>query len=165
LSEWTIRRATRADIDAVIRLRALMFDAMGVPGVDDEGWRLAAKAWFERELGGRHTGAERPLHCVVLAEGPSGRVVAGAMGGLRFETPSPVNPNGVWGLLNNVATEPEARRQGLARACVEGVLDWFREETEASVVELFATGEGAGLYEDLGFAPTAWPAMRMRLTR
>ena len=52
---------------------------------------------------------------------------------------------------------------GLARACVVGVLDWLRDETEATVVELFATGEGSGLYEELGFTPTAWPAMRMRL--
>jgi GNAT superfamily N-acetyltransferase len=158
MNEWTIRRATRNDIDAVIRLRALMFSAMGVPGVDDDEWRTAAKEWFERELGGRHT-------VVCLAVGRDGDVVAGAMGGLRFETPSPVNPNGVWGLLNNVATEPHARRQGLARACVEGVLAWFRDETQASVVELFATGEGAGLYEELGFTRTAWPAMRLRLPR
>lgn len=158
MSEWTIRRATVADIDAVIRLRALMFSAMGVQSADDDGWRRAAKDWFERELGGRHT-------VVVLAEGPDGEVVAGAMGALRFETPSPVNPNGVWGLLNNVATEPHARRQGLARTCVEAVLAWFRDETPASVVELFATGEGAGLYEELGFSRTAWPAMRLRLPR
>ena len=153
---WTTRRATPADAAAVTGLRALMFSAMGVLGVDDPGWREAATAWFERELGGLRA-------CVVLAEDPDGTVVAGAMAGLRFETPSPVNPNGVWGLVSNVATLPEARRQGLARACVVGVLDWLRDETEAMVVELFATGEGSGLYEELGFTPTAWPAMRMRL--
>ncbi|WP_330476185.1 GNAT family N-acetyltransferase [Terrabacter sp. C0L_2] len=155
---WTTRRATAVDAEAVVELRALMFSAMGVAGVDDPGWREAAVRWFEAALGGPHA-------CVVVAEDPGGRVVAGAMGGLRFETPSPVNPNGVWGLVNNVATRPEARRRGLARACVVGVLDWFRDETEATVVELFATGEGAGLYEELGFTPTAWPAMRLRLQR
>lgn len=155
---WTTRRATAADAEAVVELRALMFSAMGVDGVDDPGWRAAAVRWFEGALGGPHA-------CVVVAEDLGGRVVAGAMGGLRFETPSPVNPNGVWGLVNNVATRPEARRQGLARACVVGVLDWFRDETEATVVELFATGEGSGLYEELGFTPTAWPAMRLRLQR
>ena len=46
-----------------------------------------------------------------------------------------------------------------------GVLDWLRDETEATVVELFATGEGSGLYAELGFTPTAWPAMRLRLDR
>lgn len=157
-TQHRIRRATAADVSAVIDLRALMFSAMGVPGVDDEEWRRAADGWFTAERTQRHT-------CAVLAEDAPGHVVAGAMGSLRFEMPSPVNRNGVWGLLNNVATVPEARRLGLARACVRGVLDWFRDETEATVIELFATGEGAGLYEDLGFVRTAWPAMRMRITR
>ena len=155
---WTTRRATGADAEAVVELRALMFAAMGVAGVDEPGWRRAAIRWFESALDGPHA-------CVVVAEDPGGRIVAGAMGGLRFETPSPVNPNGVWGLVNNVATRPEARRQGLARACVVGVLDWLRDETDATVVELFATGDGASLYEELGFLATAWPAMRLRLSR
>lgn len=158
MTEFTVRRASAADVAAVVELRALMFSAMGVPGVDDPDWRAAATAWFGRELGGPHVR-------VVVAETPDARVVAGAMGALRFETPSPVNPNGIWGLVNSVATQPEARRQGLARACVVGVLDWMRDETAASVVELFATGEGAGLYEELGFTRTAWPAMRLRLPR
>ncbi|GAA2165025.1 hypothetical protein GCM10009826_39350 [Humibacillus xanthopallidus] len=156
--DWMIRRATPADAGAVVELRALMFASMGVPGVDEPQWRQAAHAWLERELGGRHT-------CVALAVGPDDRAVASAMAALRFETPSPVNPNGVWGLVNNVATRPAARRQGLARACVVEVLGWLREETEAHVVELFATGEGSGLYEQLGFTRTAWPAMRLRLDR
>jgi GNAT superfamily N-acetyltransferase len=158
VDEWTIRRATSADAEAVVGLRALMFESMGVPGVQDEGWRQAAFEWFERELDGRHT-------CVALAVSSEDRVASGAQAALRFETPSPVNANGVWGLLNNVATHPDARRQGLARACVEHVLAWLRHETRASVVELFATGDGAGLYDELGFKPTAWPAMRLRLDR
>jgi GNAT superfamily N-acetyltransferase len=158
VSDWTIRRATPADAGAVVQLRALMFASMGVPGVDDPRWREAALGWLERELGGRHT-------CVALAVASDGRAVASAMAALRFETPSPVNPTGVWGLVNNVATYPEARRQGLARACVGEVLRWLREETEAHVVELFATGEGSGLYAELGFTPTAWPAMRLRMDR
>jgi GNAT superfamily N-acetyltransferase len=157
-TDWTIRRATAADVGAVVELRALMFESMGVPGVDDPRWRLAAHDWLEQRLAGRHT-------CVALAAAPDGRVVASAMGGVRFEMPSPVSPNGVWGVVNTVATQPEARRRGLARACVVEVLRWLREETEAHVVELFATGAGAGLYEELGFTRTAWPAMRMRLDR
>ncbi|GAA6524794.1 hypothetical protein IDVR_05890 [Intrasporangium sp. DVR] len=152
-----MRRAAPADAEAVIELRALMFSAMGVAGVDAPGWREAAVRWFQGEPAQRHT-------CAVIAE-RDGQVLAGAMGSLRTEMPSPLNPNGVSGLLSNVATVPDARRQGLARACVIGVLDWFQHETEASTLELFATGEGAGLYEHLGFAVTAWPAMRMRLTR
>lgn len=156
-SDVVIRQATAHDAPSVVAIRALMFTAMGVQGVGDEQWRQGAARWFEREHAQRHTIA-------VIAE-RDGHVLAGAMGSLRFEMPSPLSPNGVWGLLSNVATFPEARRQGLARACVIGVLDWFEHETDASVVELFATGEGAGLYEELGFTGTSWPAMRMRLPR
>ncbi|AXG15199.1 GNAT family N-acetyltransferase [Intrasporangium calvum] len=152
-----VRRATADDAAAVVELRALMFSAMGAAGVDADEWRQAAVRWFHGEPAQRHT-------CAVIAE-RDGQVLAGAMGSLRYEMPSPVNPNGVSGLLSNVATVPEGRRQGLARACVIGVLDWFQHETEASMLELFATGEGAGLYEHLGFAVTSWPAMRMRLLR
>ncbi len=134
-----------------------MFSAMGVAGVDGPEWRQAAVRWITGEPAQRHT-------CAVIAE-RDGTVLAGAMGSLRFEMPSPVNPNGVWGLISNVATVPWARRQGHARASVIGVLDWFEHETEASAIELFATGEGSGLDEELGFAVTAWPAMRRRLSR
>src|SRR4051812_22259652 len=72
---WTTRRATAADAAAVVGLRALMFSAMGVPGVEDPGWQAAATAWFERELDGGRA-------CVVVAEDADGEVVAGAMAGL-----------------------------------------------------------------------------------
>lgn len=156
-SSVVVRRAAAADAAAVVDVRALMFSAMGVPGVEEEDWRGDAARWFA-------AASDEGRACAVIAE-QEGRVLAGAMGSLRFEMPSPMNPNGVWGLLSNVATFPEARRQGWARACVIGVLDWLRDETEASAVELFATGEGSGLYEELGFAVTDWPAMRMRLDR
>lgn len=162
MPDVVIRRATPADADAVVHLRAVMFEAMGVPGVhgpEAEEWRQGAKEWLERQLAQRHT------CCVVVATDREGNVLAGAMGSLRFELPSPPNPTGVWVLVNNVATVPAARRRGLARACVTGVLDWVRDETDAGMAELFATGEGSGLYEELGFARTAWPAMRMRLDR
>jgi len=43
-----IRPATAADADAMLRLRVLMFEAMGVPAgrLEDPAWRLAAHGWF-----------------------------------------------------------------------------------------------------------------------
>lgn len=134
-----------------------MFAAMGTAGVEDPRWREAARAWFERELAGRHT-------CVVVAE-EDGRLVACAMGQVRDEAPSPSNPTGGSGLVANVVTRPEFRRQGHARACLEALVSWFRDETEVGRLELFATGEGTGLYEGFGFRTHAWPAMRMPLAR
>lgn len=154
----TIRRAEPADAEPLVALRVLMFEAMGVPGADGPDWQQAAHVWFERELAQRHT-------CVVVAEDASGTVVASAVGRLRHEAPSPTNPGGVFGIVSNVVTLPTARRQGLARACLADVLAWFREETDAGQLELFATGEGVGLYESLGFTLTEHPALRQLIPR
>lgn len=134
-----------------------MFESMGSPDVSDGRWRQAAQAWFERELAGRHT-------CVVVVE-DSGRLVACAMGQVRREAPSPSNPGGGSGLVSNVVTRPEARRLGHARACLDALVACFREETDVGRLELFATGEGAGLYEAVGFHRHEWPPMRMPLSR
>ncbi|MEO7784353.1 MAG: GNAT family N-acetyltransferase [Terracoccus sp.] len=152
------RRAGPADAAALVVLRGVMFEAMGSLGAADANWRDAARAWFERELAGPHT-------CVMVAEDEHGLVVSSAMGRLRREAPSPTNPAGVSGAVSNVVTLPGARGRGLARACLGTLLEWFDEETEAGQLELFATGDGAGLYESVGFRVTAWPAMRMRLRR
>lgn len=61
------------------------------------------------------------------------------------------DPHGVTGHLSNVVTDPAFRRTGLARACVEQLLTWFRDATDAIDVDLFATENGADLYESLGF--------------
>lgn len=151
------RRAAPADAAALVELRAAMFEAMGTPGVADPAWRQAARGWFERELAGRHT-------CVMVVE-EDGRVVACAMGQTRDEAPSPSNPGGGSGLVANVVTHPDARRRGHARACLEALVAWFRDETDVGRLELFATGEGSGLYEEVGFHRHEWPAMRMPLTR
>ena len=134
-----------------------MFEAMGSPGVADPRWRQAAREWFERELAGRHT-------CVMVAPG-EGRLVACAMGQVREEAPSPSNPGGGSGLVANVVTLPDARRRGYARACLVALVRWFRDETDVGRLELFATGEGSGLYESVGFHRHEWPAMRMPLSR
>ncbi len=135
-----------------------MFEAMGgvVPG--DSGWREAARDWFERELAGRETR-------VVVALAPGGEVVSCAMGRLRHEAPSPANPSGVAGAVSNVVTLPGWRGRGLARACLAGLLAWFEQETDAGVLELFATADGSSLYEALGFRVTDWPAMRRSVGR
>jgi ribosomal protein S18 acetylase RimI-like enzyme len=54
------------------------------------------------------------------------------------------------GNILNVYTEPEFRRQGLARWLVEAALDWCRAN-KIDLVILHASAEGRGLYESLGF--------------
>ena len=50
-------------------------------------------------------------------------------------------------------TEPDFRRQGLARRVLETMLAWCREQ-EIVRVYLHASDEGRPLYESLGFEAT-----------
>jgi GNAT superfamily N-acetyltransferase len=54
------------------------------------------------------------------------------------------------GNILNVYTEPESRRQGLARWLVEAALDWCRVNGVDFVI-LHSSSEGRALYESLGF--------------
>jgi ribosomal protein S18 acetylase RimI-like enzyme len=60
----------------------------------------------------------------------------------------------------NVATDPDMRRRGYSRACMTGLLGWF-EAQGVPRITLMATKDGEPLYESLGFARTADPAMRV----
>jgi GNAT superfamily N-acetyltransferase len=95
------------------------------------------------------------------------RIVAGAGVQLREVPPRPqTNANGkidiVSGrqaIIQNVYTEPDWRRRGLAAFLIKRIIDWTREEGINSVV-LHASDEGRGLYERLGFVLTT--EMRFR---
>jgi len=88
-----------------------------------------------------------------LAETAEGKVVAG--GGILISSwPSrPEDANTRRALILNVYTEPEFRRQGLARHLMEQMIEWLKEAGFQSVA-LHASDEGRPLYESLGFEPT-----------
>jgi ribosomal protein S18 acetylase RimI-like enzyme len=71
----------------------------------------------------------------------------------------------VQGLVFNMSTDPQFRHRGYARACLDAVLAWFRDETEARVVNLNATGDGIALYRSLGFTEPRYPSLQLRLAR
>jgi GNAT superfamily N-acetyltransferase len=54
------------------------------------------------------------------------------------------------GNILNVFTEPEFRRQGIARKLMRAVLAWCKEN-EIDLVVLHASTDGRPLYESLGF--------------
>jgi len=53
----------------------------------------------------------------------------------------------------NVFTEPEWRRQGIARRLLQNIIDWARAERIESLV-LHSSEAGRSLYERLGFIQT-----------
>jgi len=155
-----VRRATVDDAEALVRLRALMLKAMGTDaGPTDAPWWSSGRDWFVAQLASPYTFA------AYVAELPGVGVVANAAGICNGHAPSPNDPSTVRGHLFNVSTDPAYRRRGLARACVVALLDWYRDETTAGQVELHATKDGDGLYRELGFLTSTYPAQRLRLER
>ncbi|SDQ05269.1 N-acetyltransferase [Quadrisphaera sp. DSM 44207] len=153
-----VRRARADDAAALVRLRAVMFEDMGVPvGTTDAPWRGAAEAWFRGNL-------QRPDHfAAFVVEDPVTGAVSAACGICDARAPGPRGLSGVRGHVFSVATEPEHRRRGHARACLTALLSWFHDDTAAEAVELAATPDGAQLYTALGFREHGHPTMRLGL--
>ena len=83
-----------------------------------------------------------------------GEVVGGGGVWLRPVLPRPgILHGGQEAYVLNVYTEPGHRRAGVARAIMEAILDWSREQRVARVT-LHASTDGRPLYASLGFEPT-----------
>jgi len=155
-AQVNVRTATPGDRKAFVRLRTVMFAAMGVPDVDQLGWQREAGAWFEA----RCTAPEVEVVVVDV----DGTVVACAMGEVVERAPSPSVPSGRSVIVSNVCTLPEHRGHGYASRALEELMSWVRAESGAGAASLFATAQGRGMYERLGFREHAYPEMRLRLT-
>jgi GNAT superfamily N-acetyltransferase len=137
------RLAQPADAPEIVRLRALMFESMG-QDASDLTWRTNCRAHLEAELrAGRMVGV-----VVDAPEGPG--LAACGVAEVSVRVPSPRLPDGSSAYVGSMSTDLHWRRQGMARAILERLLD---ELTQRGVmrIELHATPEGEPLYESLGF--------------
>jgi GNAT superfamily N-acetyltransferase len=160
---FRIRLATVADVEVISWHRAQMFrDMRELPPDLFESFRAQSRETLQRMLGrGEYVGWLASL------ENEPERILAGAGVQLREVPPHPqTNPNGkidiVSGrqaIIQNVFTQPEWRRRGLAALLIERIIDWTRKNGIDSLV-LHASDEGRALYERLGFIPTT--EMRFR---
>jgi len=151
----SIREATAADLETIMRHRRRMFIEMGFR---DETALVAMEATSAPFIkAGMADGSFRAW----LAE-IDGKVVAG--GGVVIvgypSSPHDQTPRRAWVL--NMYTEPEHRGRGLAQSTIEAMITWCRRE-EFSWVSLHASDAGRHLYEKLGFVPTN--EMRLKLNR
>jgi GNAT superfamily N-acetyltransferase len=137
------RRANPSDAAELVRLRRVMFDAMEVDHSAPE-WAANADAILRERLASGHMAG------FVVEE--DGRVVAGGVGMVEQRLPGPRSPTGRWGYVQSMATDPEHRGRGHARAVFAALLAWFEEQGVPSV-ELHATAYGAPLYRSFGFSP------------
>lgn len=151
------RFATESDTPEVIRLAGIMYESIGLDS-RDPAWLSRADRRFRERLG-------KDVQAVVVDDpGPaSGRLIASAAVVVTERLPTPFNPGGRVGYIQWVATDPGARRRGLATMVMKMILAWCSEQG-APIVELHATPLGEPLYRSLGFGQEGGIAMRRRAT-
>ncbi|MEU5871713.1 GNAT family N-acetyltransferase [Glycomyces sp. NPDC047369] len=149
------RPAGPGDIEELVRFRALLLSEWF--DTSDPEWRAVTASALARRL----AEPAPTMHAVVVdAPDGSGRLAACAVGTFSERLPTPRNPSGLYGWVFNVVTDPQWRRRGYSRACMDALVEWFRANG-VGTVELLATDQGLGMYEQLGFTVSAEPAMRL----
>ena len=144
----------------MLRLRQVMIDSVfsaGRSGPTD--WHTESLPTLRARLG--EADGDFAAFVVDHPERP-GALAALVVGTLEYRIGRAGNPHGRVGHVFSVATDPEARRRGYARACMEELLEWFRARGAAQV-DLNASAEAEPLYASLGFVRKPDPSMRLQL--
>jgi GNAT superfamily N-acetyltransferase len=149
----TVRWATPADVPELLRLRLVMFESMGVEV--DRAAHDAVKAVLEPGL------RDGSFFAAVIEgdTGGGGYLAACGVGMVAQRLPGPNNHSGRYGHVQSMVTDERHRRQGLARAVLEALMDRFRADGVVRV-DLHATPMGAPLYRSLGFTDGPQPELR-----
>ncbi|MEV4556928.1 GNAT family N-acetyltransferase [Kitasatospora sp. NPDC049285] len=154
----TPRPARPEDAAELVRLRTLMFESMqgeARPGP----WQDTALRLLTRQL------AEplRRLQAFVVDDPDRpGALASCAVGTLEERLPAPGHPDGRFGFVFNICTDPARRGRGHARACTAALLAWF-DEQRVTRIDLHATEGGEALYRSLGFHEHSTALSRQRL--
>ncbi|MGW1747970.1 GNAT family N-acetyltransferase [Streptomyces sp. NPDC002092] len=153
-----VRRAVPEDAREVLRLRQVMIDAL--PGSDPAtDWHAQSLPGLRERLG--ETEGNFAAFVVDHPERP-GALAALVAGTVDYRIGKAGDPHGAVGYVFSVATDPDARRRGYARACMDTLLDWFRE-CGAARVHLTASPDAEPLYASLGFKPKPDPLLELTL--
>ena len=151
---YSIRPATITDIPHIVRHREAMFRDMGIQAAFED-MAVAMELWL------RHAIPSKTYQGWVAATA-DGEVAAG--GGLVVIPwpPGPMSLDPRCGFIFNVYTQPEHRKQGLARRLMDVIHESCRAEGIERVV-LNASTFGKPLYDAMGYVVTNEPMMRYRL--
>ncbi|MGA3210362.1 MAG: GNAT family N-acetyltransferase [Terriglobales bacterium] len=145
--KYKIRRAMAADLEHLLHHRRAMFYEMGYTDAAVlDGMEAACRPFLKTAL---NDGRYRSW----VAESADGTVIAGGGVIILPWLPSPIDVRPLRAMVLNIYTEPEFRRQGVARSLMETIIAWCRSEGFQTVA-LHASDQGRPLYESMGFAPT-----------
>jgi GNAT superfamily N-acetyltransferase len=138
-----IRRGRPDDAPELVRLRQVMFVAMGVPG-GGAAWQASCEEQLK-------TGLVDGTFTAFVADAPTGGLAACGVATVAQRLPAPGNRSGRSGHVQSMVTDQRFRRQGLARAVFVALMGWF-DDQGVDAVDLHATPEGEPLYRSFGFA-------------
>ncbi|MFF0433877.1 GNAT family N-acetyltransferase [Streptomyces sp. NPDC004327] len=146
-----VRQATPDDAAEISRLRSayVLSEPLGEEWLDRTRNHLAGR------LG--PTGDARAY----VVDAPTGGLASCALGLIHPVLPGPRYPKGLAARIHLVATHPDFRRRGLARATVSALLDHLTRDG-VTLFELHASKDAAPLYEEFGFVSQS---ALMRMTR
>ena len=142
---FAIRPATLDEAPTIAEQRRAMFFDMGYRDGLDEMVEAFVPWVREKMRAGEYLGW--------FAVAEAGAIAAGAGLWLMDWPPHMIGGASRRGNILNVYTDPEYRRQGLARRLTETAIEWCRAHAIATVI-LHASEEGRELYRSLGFEPT-----------
>ncbi len=150
------RLAVSGDAPEIVRLREVMFAAMGL---DTSGptWQEMCRLHLEANLG-----SARLIGAVVEAPGGNGLAASG-VAEVFARIPSPGLPNGAYAYLSSFSTDPRWRRRGYAKSILSLLLEQLHDAGVARI-ELHASADGSPLYQSFGFVDRTG-GREMRLLR
>ncbi|MFE5603283.1 GNAT family N-acetyltransferase [Streptomyces coelicoflavus] len=155
-----VRRAVAGDAEEVLRLRQVMIASVSPDAPTD--WQAESLPGLRSRLA--DPDGDFAAFVVDHPEHPDrpDALAALVVGTLEYRIGGPGRPGGLLGYVFSVATDPEARRRGYARACMDALLEWFRERGAGHVM-LTASPDAEPLYASMGFTRDATPSMRLYL--
>jgi GNAT superfamily N-acetyltransferase len=137
-----VRKATVRDVEAVLRLRGVMFSSLdSTPAA--KGWEGACRQIL---LDGLNSGDL----LAAVGETEDLTIVASGIAGVHRWLPSPANPSGLKGYIGSMVTDHEWRRHGIGRRIADHLIQALHERGIAEI-ELHATEDGEGIHRSLGF--------------
>ena len=154
MSGFFIRVASAADVDVLIHHRRMMWWDMGRR---DESllrdMEIAAREYFASALVDGSYRGFLAVNSDQQVVGGGGVVISPWPGQLGSQIPQRA-------MILNMYVERDHRRRGIARALMDTMIAWCRDNHFTNV-SLHASDEGRPLYEKLGFQPT--DEMRLKL--
>ncbi|KON28567.1 hypothetical protein AC481_01440 [miscellaneous Crenarchaeota group archaeon SMTZ-80] len=152
MGEYTLREANLDDLLTLVNQRRTMFveatNAKNQKVLDDMD--SAYKNYIKK--------AEGSFKAWIVEMNK--KIVAGGAISIYEQPPRPQDHTLRYVYVHSIYTDPEYRRQGLARKILENIINWCRENG-LKTLTLHAVEVSRPLYESLGFQPTT--EMRMFL--